>query len=89
MRENRADDLRVGHIGDKAQSAAAVRAHRDVDLEYSLEPLCPRERGSRISLIRLSFDWRRAFFALLGYALGWWPGTTDRRNGELGANTPW
>ena len=64
--------MSLGHIGNEAQSATAMRALRDVDSEHASPPLRrdagpPRQRRERVVLIRLPLDGRRPgpIFSLL------------------------
>ena len=45
MRQNGPDRFRVGDICDHPQRAAAQRADRNIDIKYTLEPLCPADRN--------------------------------------------
>ena len=46
MRQNGPDRFRVGDICDHPQRAAAQRADRNIDIKYTLEPLCPTRRAA-------------------------------------------
>ena len=90
IRQNGLDRVRLGDICDHPQGAAAQRADRNIDIKYTLEPLCPtqwRARQSLIDTVSVAVC-IVGFFDLLrdGFAE---PGTTARLNGELGAKTPW
>ena len=78
MIENPADNDWVFDICNHLDSAAALLAGVDIDLEHAFEALSPRHRGTELNgctglVIRL---------ATLG-------GVTCDRKRLLGANTPW
>ena len=43
MRQNGLDRVRIGDICDHPQRAAAQRADRNIDIKYTLKPLCPTQ----------------------------------------------
>jgi hypothetical protein len=43
MRQNGLDRVRIGDICDHPQCAAAQRADRNIDIKYTLKPLCPAQ----------------------------------------------
>jgi len=53
------NDVWSCHIGDDAQPTAAVRTDRQIDCEYSAQPLHPRHRRSRCSRVGLTSSTQR------------------------------
>ena len=56
MRQNGPDRFRVGDICDHPQRAAAQRADRNIDIKYTLEPLCPTQWRAMRCLIDGGFS---------------------------------
>ena len=56
MRQNGLDRFRVGDICDHPQRAAAQRADRNIDIKYTLEPLCPTQWRAMRCLIDSGFS---------------------------------
>ena len=50
--EDLLDGAGIGNIGDDPQSATTLWTDRNIDIEYSLEPLCPGERSDERVLLR-------------------------------------
>ena len=59
MFQNFLDDVRTGDIGDDAQPTAAVRTDRQINREYSAQPLHPRHRRGRCFMVVVTSSTRR------------------------------
>ena len=68
----------IGNIGDDPQPATTSWTDRDIDIEYSLEPLCPGERSDECVLLRGVGGCFEFFVICLAFR--GWPGACLRGN---------
>ena len=74
--EDLLDGAGIGNIGDDPQSATTLWTDRNIDIEYSLEPLCPGERSDERVLLRGVVGCFVCFVICLSFC--GWPGPCRR-----------